>query len=79
MQAGLLANTPIDEFDGQPLRWRRTADGLVIYSIGPPGKYEGDALDENREWSGEVRVEFRLWDPDRRGLPAPPRPEADAR
>ena len=46
VQAGLLANTPIDEFDGQPLRWRRTADGLVIYSIGPSRKYEGDALDE---------------------------------
>jgi hypothetical protein len=29
---------PIDPFDGQPLRWKRTDRGAVVYSIGPDGK-----------------------------------------
>src|SRR5205823_5299082 len=30
-----IAEVPTDPYDGQPLRYRRLADGVVIYSIGP--------------------------------------------
>src|SRR5262249_25549431 len=86
VQAGLLAERAIDEFDGQPLRRRRAPDGFVIYSIGPSGKYEGEALDDKGEPKGEdgpapsvdFRVEFRLWDPERRAQPPrAPAPKPD--
>jgi hypothetical protein len=37
----VLAAVPADPFDGQPLRYRRTAGGVVIYSIGPDGADDG--------------------------------------
>src|SRR5262249_12014855 len=81
--AGLLAEVPKDPFDGRPLRLRRSADGLVVYSVGPGGKYDGTALDKiardaeedpngRRIISGPSwgrRVEVRLWGP---GGPRPP-------
>jgi hypothetical protein len=30
-----LTATPVDPFDGQPLRYRKKGDGYVLYSIGP--------------------------------------------
>jgi len=29
-----LTATPLDPFDGQPLRYRKQGDGYVLYSIG---------------------------------------------
>jgi competence protein ComGC len=78
VQAGYLKKIPIDLFDGKPLRFRRTKDGLVIYSIGPDGNYDGKALDDLRNINESVvRVEFRLWDPAHRRQPPlpPPKPE----
>jgi hypothetical protein len=76
VKAGLLVEPPLDPFDGQPLRWRPTPDGLVIYSVGVTGKYDGTALDEGAR-PGTERSEFRLWNPDRRGQPAPPPKKED--
>ncbi len=75
VQAGCLKKVPTDLFDGKPLRFRRSKDGLVIYSIGPDGKYDGKALDDLRNIDESViRVEFRLWDlPHRRQAPLPPK------
>jgi hypothetical protein len=63
--------------DGNPLRFRRTKDGLVIYSIGREGNYDGKALDDLRNINeAVVRVEFRLWDPaQRRQPPLPAKPK----
>jgi len=37
-----LAKTPIDPFDGQPLRYRRNADGtFLLYSVGSDGQDNG--------------------------------------
>ncbi len=71
----MLSEVPIDLFDGQPLRFRPTADGLVIYSIGPDKKYDGTALDDLSNYNPDnQRLEFRLWNPDRRRQPPlPPR------
>ncbi len=75
VRAGYLKKIPIDFFDGNLLRFRRTKDGLVIYSIGPDGNYDGKALDDLRNIDESViRVEFRLWDlPHRRQAPLPPK------
>ncbi len=72
VKAGLLQQVPVDSFDEQPLRWRQTDDGLVIYSIGPNGDYQGESLDDNRPPGEDVRVEFRLWNPERRRQSPPP-------
>jgi len=47
----LLPRLPIDYADRRPLRYRRTGEGYVLYSIGPDGKDnggEGDAEWEHR-------------------------------
>jgi hypothetical protein len=59
-----------DPFDGAPLRYRRTAYGAIVYSVGP------DQVDDNGdvELTGPGRspdVGFRLYDPDKRRQPAP--------
>jgi hypothetical protein len=75
VQAGCLKKVPIDQFDGNPLRFRRTKDGLVIYSIGPEGNYDGKALDDLRNINqAVVRVEFRLWNAAQRHQPPLPLP-----
>ncbi len=74
-----LSEVPIDLFDSQPLRFRPMADGLVIYSIGRDRAYDGTALDDLHNYNpNNQRVEFRLWNPDRRRQPPlPPRVKAN--
>jgi hypothetical protein len=63
----LLDEVPLDPMDGQPLRYGRKKDHILIYSIGV-----------NEAWimrddSGDViNMAFRLWDKEHRG--GPPRP-----
>lgn len=79
IEAKLLTEAPEDLYDGKPIRLRRAADGIVFYSIGWDGKYQGDALDRLEDFDpNRIRVEFRLWDPaKRRQPPLPPRKPAD--
>jgi hypothetical protein len=44
--AGFLPGVPSDPYTGQPLRYRLTADGVVIYSLGRDGSYQGDSFDD---------------------------------
>jgi hypothetical protein len=71
--AKLIPTVPADPFDGQPLRMRRLADGLVVYSVGQ------DLVDGG----GDVRLDknlpglskdagVRLWDVNHRRLAAKP-------
>jgi hypothetical protein len=62
-----LAAVPADPFDGQPLRLRSRADGLVVYSVGPDGKDDDGNLDRKGTGAAGTDVGFRLWDADRRG------------
>jgi hypothetical protein len=73
VKTGLLKDVPLDLYDGKPLRFRRTPDGLAIYSIGPyPVAYDGRALDDLSEYNPTlIRVEFRLWDVNQRRRPVP--------
>jgi hypothetical protein len=57
-----LTAVPVDPFDGQPLRWRRLPDGLVIYSVGPDHKDDGGNLDRKNLDQPGTDVGFRLCD-----------------
>ncbi len=69
---GLLKTVPADPYAKAPLRLRRAKDGLVIFSVGPEGSYDGTALDAGKYDPNATRLEFRLWDVPRRRQPAPP-------
>lgn len=81
VKARLLKEVPIDLFTGQPLGFRPTGDGLVIYSVGPKGTGNGKALDNLHEIDHMMRpYEFRLWNVNQRRQPAWPekkRPNLD--
>jgi hypothetical protein len=61
---GLLDAVPTDGYDGRPLRYRPTKDGVVVYSVAADGQGDGAALD--RQPIDPERLEFRLWDVERR-------------
>lgn len=45
-----ISKLPLDHFDGQPLRYRRTADGkYLLYSIGADKKDDGGAIGEGKK------------------------------
>jgi hypothetical protein len=67
-----LAEFPVDPYDGQPLRMRRLADKIVIYSVGSDRKDDGGKLD--RKKMQDVDLGFELWDVAKRRRPAPARP-----
>jgi hypothetical protein len=72
VQAGLLPAVPRDPYDGQPLRYRRVADGAVIYSVGYDKADNGGARIRERPLDPGSDLGFRLWDPAARRQPAPP-------
>jgi hypothetical protein len=68
-----LPAVPLDPFDGQPLRYRRTGTGAVIYSVGEDGRDDGGDPSRPTE-AGPPRDEvFTLWDVTARRQP-PQRP-----
>lgn len=67
-----LSETPIDPFDGQPLRLRHLKDSLVIYSIGPDGNDDGGLVSRADFHSAGSDVGFQLWDVSSRRQPPPP-------
>jgi tetratricopeptide (TPR) repeat protein len=73
VKAKLLDAVPVDPIDNQPLRFRRTNDGIVIYSIGTDGIDNQGHID-HENWNAKgVDLGFRLWNPGaRRQLPMPP-------
>jgi hypothetical protein len=68
--AGQLKAVPPDPFDGRPLRYKRLADGVLVYSIGPGGKDDGGAMNRKAPGMKGTNLGFRLWDADRRRQPA---------
>lgn len=58
-----LAKVPDDLYSGKPLQLRPTADGIVIYSVGPDGKHGGMYLENKAAKAvSNIKYEFRLWD-----------------
>jgi hypothetical protein len=79
VQAGYLKPIPTDPYDGQPLRFRRLDDGLVVYAIGPDGQDNGGNLRRAGNDGAGTDEGLRLWVPEkRRQAPLPPKaPEPD--
>jgi hypothetical protein len=67
-----LSTVPVDPYDGAPLRFRRTKDGVIIYSIGADEQDNGGNIDNSSNSPGTDRG-FRLWDVPKRRQPPKPR------
>jgi hypothetical protein len=57
-----LLAVPFDPFDGKPLRMKRTARGIVVYSIGPDGIDDGGKPLDEPDKTGDITFEL----PDRK-------------
>ena len=74
----LLDAIPLDPFDGQPLRYRKTKDRIVLYSVGPDLTDNQGAIDRERPQAPGTDIGFRLWNVEaRRQPPLPPVVEDD--
>ena len=66
---GFMEYLPIDPFDEKPLRYKRTDDGVVIYSINGDLQDDGGDLERPAKPRRDAPdVGFRLLDPDQRGF-----------
>jgi hypothetical protein len=66
-----LKDVPRDPFDGQPLRFRRLSDGVVVYSVGIDRTDDGGQVHTVPKVGGRLTKDngVRLWDPDQRRRP----------
>jgi hypothetical protein len=71
---GQLERLPLDPEDGQPVRYVRLPDGVVVYCLGWDGKDDGGAVRSRTPPIGGSDVGYRLWDVARRRQPAVPPP-----
>ena len=70
----ILAAVPTDPGDGKPLKYKRLADRIVVYSVGPDGiDHGGDLNDATPPAQRDYGI--RLYDVPHRRRPAPPAPE----
>jgi hypothetical protein len=69
-----LAAVSLDPFDGKPLHYCVTDEGVIVYSVGPDGQDNGGTLDPGEPRRPGADLGYRLWRPDRRRQP--PLPEA---
>ncbi len=56
-----LRAVPLDPYDGQPLRYRENAEGVVIYSIGSDGEGNGGEIDRQRLGIHRTDLGVQLW------------------
>jgi hypothetical protein len=61
-----LAQVPLDPYDGQPLRYSRLTNGVVIYSLGPDRTDNGGKLDRTYQGLTGTDRGIQLWDVSRR-------------
>jgi hypothetical protein len=62
---------PTDPFDGRPLRYRRLADGVVVYSVGDDRADDGGTLADDFPPPAGTDLGVRLWDVPHRRQPPP--------
>lgn len=69
----ILPAVPTDPFSGGPLQYRKTENGVVLSTARPPQSSLVDLpyLPKENLWAA---VEFRLFNPESRGRPAPSEP-----
>jgi hypothetical protein len=68
-----LPAVPADPFDGAPIRYGTHPDGVIVYSVGRDRRDDNGAVCDNPSLDG-CDLGFRLYNPDRRRLPAPAAP-----
>jgi hypothetical protein len=66
---GFLSKVPTDPFDGQPLRYRRLKNGVIIYTVGEDRKDDGGRRVLIKSGEPDVDIGLQLWDPDHRRQP----------
>jgi hypothetical protein len=66
-----LGEVPADPFDGAPLRFRKLADGVVIYALDAYGLDLIGSDGSGKVANGNSDVAVRLWDPGHRRRPPP--------
>jgi hypothetical protein len=69
---GLLKEIPRDPYDGQALRWRRTATGVIVYCVGPDKIDNGGKFDRDDPTTTDTDLGFELWDAPRWRGTTPP-------
>ncbi len=69
-----LKEVPIDPFDGKPLKFAQSEDGIVIYSVDKDGRDDGGDIHKKSYDDDDPKdLGFRLWNPNHRQLPALPK------
>jgi hypothetical protein len=74
LRPDFLAEIPPDPYDGKPLRYKRLADGVLVYTVGPDGTDDGGALDRDNPVRAGTDLGCQLWDVARRRQPPRPKP-----
>jgi hypothetical protein len=81
-----LPTVPLDPFDGQPLKYAKQPDGIVVHTVAPKQPTFGAETEAHLQQLGVrrnasrpglpegIELGFRLWNPDQRRLPPPPDP-----
>ncbi len=72
VHGGQLKAVPADPFDGRPLRYKRLADGVLVYSVGHDRVDNDGTIDRTNPVGTGVDLGFRLYDPEARRRPAAP-------
>lgn len=67
-----ITSVPADPFDEAPLRYRRTPNGIVIYSVGSDGRDDGGKVGPGKPGVADSDYGFRLFDVEARRQPPPP-------
>jgi hypothetical protein len=65
----MLSAVPLDPYDGEPLRFVRLPDGILIYSVSTDGKDDGGAINRENPTLPGSDLGFRLWDVKHRRQP----------
>jgi hypothetical protein len=73
-----LAEIPLDPFDGKPLRYKRLAEGVIVYAVGPDGTDDGGTLDRENPIKPGTDLGYRLWDVTQRRQAPKPKPASKA-
>ncbi len=74
-----LDSVPADPMDNQPLRYRRTEDGIIVYSIGLDLIDGQGHIERWRRAAPQMDIGFQLWDPSKRRQPPLPLPAKEDR
>ena len=77
LKGGLLKAIPSDPYAGGPLKWKRTDDGVIVYSVGPDLTDDGGKIDRANPIKPGTDIGFQLWDVAKRRQPAPPPKKVD--